>query len=195
VVGLLAAGVLGYLYANSGKAHEAELARLREANQQELARQTEELDRLRSENKEIERLRAGSQEVVRLRADAAQLRNLQKEQQTIRAENQQLKATLQQFQQVGSENSHLRNQNQQLQGVLADRASIAACVANLKMIEGVKTRWATDLQKQPTEVPLDADLFGPGKYLPLKPACPNGGIYTVGPVQAKPTCSVAGHSY
>ena len=52
---------------------------------------------------------------------------------------------------------------------------------------------AMDFQKRPTDVPLDTDLFGPGKYLPQKPACPSGGVYTLGAVQAKPTCSVPGH--
>lgn len=195
IIALLAAAASGYLYLSSGKAHEAELARVRAEKDQELAKQTEELERLRSETKEIERLRAQGQEVVKLRGEASRLRALQAEQQKIQGENQQLKATLQQLQQVGTENSTLRNQNQQLQGVLADRANAATCVANLKLIEGIKTRWATELQKQPTEVPLDTDLFGPGKYLPQRPVCPNGGAYTVGNLQTKPTCSVPGHAF
>ncbi len=195
IIAILAAAAFGYLFLTSGKAREAEIARIHAENQQELAKQAEELERLRNENKEVERLRAENQEIIKLRADSAQLRNLQKEQQKFLAENAQLKSTIQQLQQVGSENSNLRNQNQQLQGALSDRANIAACINNLKAIESVKARWATDLQKQPADVPLDAELFGPGKYLPQKPACPSGGVYTVGPVQLKPTCSIPGHTY
>ena len=195
IMALLAAAAAGYLLLNSGKAHEAALAQLRAENQQELAKQAEELERLRNENKEIERLRAEGQELVKLRGEVAQLRSLQKEQQKLQAENQQLHATIQQLQQAGTEMSTLRTQNQQLQGAIAERTSAAACIANLKAIEGVKARWAADFQKQPTDLPLDADLFGPGKYLPQKPACPSGGVYTVGQAQAKPTCSAPGHVY
>ena len=193
VVAVVAVAAVGYAYVTSKQTHEAELARVRAENQQELAKQTEELDRLRNESKDVEQLRAQSQEVVKLRGEVAQLRSLQKEQQKLQADNQQLRSQLQQLQQVGTENSTLRNQAQQLQAALADRANIATCLANLKTIEAVKARWAMDFQKRPTDVPLDTDLFGPGKYLPQKPACPSGGVYTLGAVQAKPTCSVPGH--
>ncbi len=195
IIALLAAAASGYLWFNGSKAHQEELEQLRAENQQELAKQIEELERLRTENKEIESLRAGSQEVVKLRADSAQLRALQKEQQKILAENQQLHSTIAQLQQVGSENSNLRNTVTQLQSAAADRNNIAACINNLKTIEGIKARWAADFQKQPTDMPLDTDLFGPGRYLLQKPVCPSGGVYTVGALQTKPTCSVPGHAY
>ena|SRR5437016_625592 len=195
IIALLAVAGSGYLFISSRQAHEAQMAQLRAENQQELAKQAEELERLRSENKEVERLRAETQELAKLRADSAQLRAMQKEQQRIAAENQQLQGTIQQLQQVGSENSTLRNQVTQLQGAAADRNNIALCINNLKTIEGIKARWAVDFQKRPTDLPLDSDLFGPGKYLPQKPACPAGGVYTVGTLQTKPACSVPGHAY
>ncbi len=195
ILAVVAAAAAGYFLYAGNQAHQAELERLRAEHQQELARQTEELDRLRNENKEIERLRAGGQELVKLRGEAAQLRTLQQEKQKLQTENQQLHSTIQQYQQVKSEMSTLQNQNQQLQGALAGRDSAIACVANLRMLESVKAKWAADLHKQPTETPLDADLFGPGKYVQQKPACPAGGVYTLGPVQAKPTCSAPGHAY
>ena len=195
MIALIAAAALGFLFLNATKARNAEVERLRAENQQEQAKQSDELERLRNENKEIETLRAANQEVVKLRAESAQLRVVQKEQQKLLAENQQLKSTLQQLQQVGSENSNLRNQNQQLQGAIAANANTSACINNLKAIESIKARWAADMQKLPTDVPLDTDLFGPGKYFPQKPVCPSGGVYTVGPVQAKPTCSTPGHIY
>jgi predicted RNase H-like nuclease (RuvC/YqgF family) len=195
VLAVVAAAAAGYFLYAGNQAHQAELERLHAEHQQDLARQTEELDRLRNENKEIERLRAGSQEIAKLRGEAAQLRTLQQEQQKLQAENQQLRSTVQQFQQVKTEMSTLQNQNQQLQGALAGRDSAIACVANLRMLESVKAKWAADLRKQPTDMPIDADLFGPGKYVPQKPACPAGGVYTLGPVLAKPTCSAPGHAY
>jgi len=195
ILAVVAAAVAGYFLYAGNQAHLAELERLRGEHQQELAKQTEELDRLRNENKEIERLRSSSQELVKLRGEAAQLRTLQQAQQKLQAENQQLRSTVQQFQQVKTEMSTLQNQNQQLQGAIAGRDSAIACVANLRMLESVKAKWAADLRKQPTETPLDADLFGPGKYVQQKPACPAGGVYTLGPVLAKPTCSAPGHVY
>ncbi len=195
ILALLAATAASYAFLSAKRSQDAELARLGAENQQELAKQNEEVERLRTENKELERLRAESQEVVKLRGEVAQLRTLQKEEQKIQAENQQLRATIQQLQQVGTENSTLRNQNQQLQGTITERTSAATCLANLKAIEAVKARWAADYQKHPTEGPLDADLFGPGRYVPQKPVCPSGGVYTLGQVQAKPTCTTPGHTY
>lgn len=195
ILALIAAAALGFLVVRGRQAQEEQLAQLRAETQQELAKQTEELERLRNETKETERLRSETQELGKLRADSAQLRAMQKEHQRLTAENQQLQATIQQLQQVGSENSTLRNQVNALQGAAAERNNIAICINNLKTIEGIKARWATDFQKQPTDMPLDTDLFGPGKYLPQKPACPAGGVYTVGNLQTKPTCSVPGHAY
>ena len=195
ILALLATAALGYLYVSGKQTQQAELEKLRAENQQELAKQTEELERLRNESKEVERLRAEGQEVVKLRGEAAQLRTLQKEQQKLQAENQQLRATVQQYQQVKTENSTLQTQNQQLQGALAEGAKIAACVANLKQIDVAKATWARQMRKTATDIPLDADLFGPGKYLPQKPMCPSGGVYTLGTVGTKATCSVPGHAY
>jgi hypothetical protein len=195
LVALLAVAGLGYCLVTAKQAHQAELARVQAEHQQQSVKQAEELEQLRNESQQVERLRAESQEVVKLRGEVAQLRTLQKEQQKIQLENQQLRSNVQQLQQAGGELSTLRNQNQQLQGALADRAGAAACLANLKLIEGLKTRWASDMQKRPTDTPLDSDLFGPAKYLPQKPACPAGGVYTLGPVQTKPTCSTPGHAY
>ena len=177
------------------RATEAELEKLRAEHQQELARQAEEVEKLRNENKDIERLRAEGLEVAKLRGEAAQLRNLQREQQKLQDENQKLRTTVQEYSQVRTENSALQTQNQQLQGALAERANIAACIGILKTIEQLKLRWATELRKLPTDVPLDSDLFGPGKFLQQKPVCPSGGVYNVGPIQAKPTCSAPGHVY
>src|SRR5436853_5025790 len=150
IVAILAAASAGYAFFTSRQRQEAQLASVRAEKESELAKQNEELEKLRSENKEIERLRAESQEVVKLRGESAQFRALQKEQQKMQAENQQLRSTIQQLQQVGSENSTLRSQNQQLQGAIADRTSAATCVANLKTLEALKTRWAADVQKTPT---------------------------------------------
>ncbi len=70
-----------------------------------------------------------------------------------------------------------------------------ACVANLKTIDGAKATWALENRKQQSETPTDADLFGPTSYIREKPACPANGLYTINPVDSKPTCTVRGHRF
>jgi prepilin-type N-terminal cleavage/methylation domain-containing protein len=71
----------------------------------------------------------------------------------------------------------------------------AACVMNLRAIEGAKATWALEAKKNNQDVPTDADLFGPDKYIRDKPSCPANGTYTLADVGSKPSCSVADHVY
>jgi competence protein ComGC len=70
----------------------------------------------------------------------------------------------------------------------------AACVANLRMIDGAKMTWALENKKTARDVPADSELFGPTLYVKEKPTCPAGGTYTLNTVESKPTCTVAEHS-
>jgi len=69
----------------------------------------------------------------------------------------------------------------------------SACVANLKQVEGAKAVWAMEHSKQPSDVPLPEDLFGPDKYIREMPVCPEGGVYTWNRVAEPPTCTVKEH--
>ena len=71
----------------------------------------------------------------------------------------------------------------------------SACVANLRQIEGAKATWALENKKVGTDTPTDGDLFGSTLYIREKPGCPASGTYTLGTVDAKPSCSVADHTY
>src|SRR5688572_7687567 len=73
-------------------------------------------------------------------------------------------------------------------------AQRAACVNNLKAIDGAKTGWALEMKKTDADVPTDADLFGPALNIREKPSCPAGGTYDLKAVAEKPTCSVADHT-
>src|SRR5438045_9673368 len=53
-------------------------------------------------------------------------------------------------------------------------ATKAACINNLKTIEGAKNIWALENKKNDTDVPTDADLFGADKNIRDKPTCGNG---------------------
>jgi hypothetical protein len=68
------------------------------------------------------------------------------------------------------------------------------CVMNLRAMDGAKRTWALENRKSETDVPTDADLFGPNKYMGQKPACPANGIYTLNSVSEKPACSVHGQA-
>ena len=70
-----------------------------------------------------------------------------------------------------------------------------SCRENLHRIEGAKSQWALENRKPNSEVPTDADLFGPNRFLPAKPKCPGGGRYTLRAVEDAPRCSIAGHVY
>jgi hypothetical protein len=70
----------------------------------------------------------------------------------------------------------------------------AACIANLKQIDGAKAVWALEKQKGTNDVPADSDLFGKDNFIREKPVCPQDGTYKLGSVSEKPTCSIPGHS-
>ena len=69
-------------------------------------------------------------------------------------------------------------------------SAASACYANLKQIQGAKATWALDNKKAATDEPRDADLFGPEKYVRVRPDCPEGGSYTIGRLGLPATCTV-----
>ena len=71
----------------------------------------------------------------------------------------------------------------------------AACVMNLRAMEGAKATWALEQKKSNSDVPTDADLYGPANYIREKPACPANGTYSINDVASKPACSVPEHTY
>ena len=71
----------------------------------------------------------------------------------------------------------------------------AACVANLKTMDGAKATWALEQKKTNADVPSDTDLFGAASYIREKPLCPANGTYSLNQVDAKPTCSVTDHAF
>ena len=67
------------------------------------------------------------------------------------------------------------------------------CRSNLRAIEGAKTTWALEHHaKSGDVVPVDSDLFGAAQYIPQKPTCPAGGVYSLNRVDALPICSIHG---
>lgn len=66
----------------------------------------------------------------------------------------------------------------------------AACIANLKQINGAKATWALEQKKNNTDSPADTDLYGNTAYIRVAPSCPGNGTYTVSSVQNVPSCSL-----
>jgi prepilin-type N-terminal cleavage/methylation domain-containing protein len=65
-----------------------------------------------------------------------------------------------------------------------------SCVANLKQIEAAKEQWAMDLKASTSASPGTSDLYGTDKYVKNTPACPSSGAYTIGAMNAEPTCNI-----
>lgn len=88
---------------------------------------------------------------------------------------------------------------------IESRASAHAreCQANLRAIDEKKLQWALMLNRNLGDRPTWADLTTPAKtmrppqngyFLPEKtkfPTCPEGGVYSINPIGAPPTCSRA----
>jgi hypothetical protein len=67
-----------------------------------------------------------------------------------------------------------------------------ACINNLRQIDAAKQEWALEKNKTATDVPTEDDIK-PYLINSRMPVCPAGGIYTIGAVGEKPTCSFRGH--
>jgi hypothetical protein len=70
-----------------------------------------------------------------------------------------------------------------------------ACNNNLRLLDSSKQQWALEHKKQKTDTPTMEELrpyFGQGPNA-IAPACPDGGVYMIGSLGEKPTCSVPGH--
>jgi len=67
------------------------------------------------------------------------------------------------------------------------------CVATLRALEGSMALWAIQNGKTTNDTPTDADLFGPTRYMPVKPTCPAGGRYIIGKVGDPPRCTIPEH--
>jgi prepilin-type N-terminal cleavage/methylation domain-containing protein len=63
-----------------------------------------------------------------------------------------------------------------------------ACINNLRQIDGGKQQWALENKRADTDTPSQDDVK---VYIKnnIFPSCPGSGSYTVGAVNADPTCS------
>ena len=204
-VALLAGAAL--LYSSNQKKDEA-LAGLRESSQQMEQQLRAELEQAKTtnanQNAEVAQFRKDTEDLLRLRNEVRQLREdkqqLTKQAQTAQTEAQRVQAQAtqavrtgaqqqaQQLQQLQTENERLRVSALQQQNV-----QLAACINNLRQIDGAKQQWALENRKTAAAVPTAQDLapyFKDG----VLPACPAGGQYTINALNAAPACSIPGHA-
>lgn len=134
-------------------------------------------------------------ELVRLRAEVTKLREdakaLAKAQQQIQSLNTRLDNAVEisRTQAAALQDATQKNQTAQ---AITDRN---ACINNLRLIDAAKQQWALEFHKQGTDVPTWDDLrpyLGHGANVEL-PTCSDGGVYTIGTVNEKPTCNTPGH--
>ena len=194
---------LGLLYSN-GQKKDAELAALREDSQQ-LQKLRAEQDEAKTaqaqtENNELARLRREHDELLRLRNEARQLRTdkqqLSSQVQTAQAQAQRAQEQVQAQPPNAGQPGAPAPADAAAQGASKARyeqMQLAACINNLRMIDGAKQQWALEKQKAPGALMTAADL-APYFRSNTMPACPAGGIYTLNPVNVPPICNIPGHA-
>jgi hypothetical protein len=202
VLGLLIG--LVWVYSASQK-QEAELAVLRQESQelQALRAEVEEAktNRTQSESAELTRLRKDNEDLLRLRNEVRQLRG-EKQQLATQVQTAQAQAQGAQAQILALRAAPVQPPAAALPAGAArsgqppptpEQAQAAACINNLRMIDGAKQQWALEHQKPAASLPSAADIapYLKGNALPV---CPAGGVYTLNPVSLMPICNIPGHA-
>jgi hypothetical protein len=170
--------------------------KLRQENA-DLRQQVDQLAALQADNERL------SNQIVQISASKPsqdQMRELVK----LRGEVSMLRTQKNQLQSQNNELQNLREENRQLRERPAAQAAAPtpapppidpeagrnACINNLRIIDAAKQQCASEHNLKVTET-VTADQLAP--YLKGTPQCPLGGVYTVGPIGFKPTCSIPGH--
>lgn len=202
-----------FFYAASAQ-KEVELARLRPEVQelQTLRAENEELKKLQGQAEELEQLRKDNAELPGLRNEVRQLKEeklaLNKQTQTAQAQVQTAQAQAQAAQaqaqalrtnaQAGL-TPELRKAFEQRYGLQPNgvrdpaQALAAACINNLRQIDGAMQQWALENKKTASSLVNQTELLRYFKSNTM-PVCPAGGVYTVTTVGLMPICSIPGHA-
>jgi len=70
----------------------------------------------------------------------------------------------------------------------------AACINNLRQMDGAKQQWALEYKKTPTDTPTLDDIKPYLNKADQSSICPAGGTYSLNVLSAEPTCSIPGHA-
>ena len=178
------------------------------------AAQTNELAQLRKDNEELLRLRNEVQQLrqekqqlgMQVQTAQAQAQQAADRVQSVQAQAQAQMQALQTAVQAATSQPPVsvtgvpggvftkeQLQMQQRYGIAMDAATAtAACINNLRQLDGAKQQWALENRKTATALPQMSDLAPYLKFPSL--VCPAGGNYTLNPVNTVPTCSQPGHA-
>ena len=202
---------LAWVYA-AGQKKDADLAALR-AEYEELQKQAataEEAKKTQSqaESDELTNLRKDREELLRLRNEVRQLRgdkqHLSAQLQTAETQAQGAQAQLQTFRANAAQPGAPGQPNAAadaalrarygVQPVNSEQAQMAACINNLRMIDGAKQQWALETKQATNATPGITDISA---YLRNSVTCPSGGAsatfgssYTMNDVSTKPACKI-----
>ena len=66
------------------------------------------------------------------------------------------------------------------------------CINNLRQFDAAKNQWKLEKSKTDDDMPTWDDIrpYLPDRWSNSIPACPDGGVYTLGRVRQPPTCSL-----
>jgi hypothetical protein len=175
-------------------AQSNQLAEL-QSQQRDLLRLRNEARRLREENQQLlKQLQTGQAEAQRLQA---QMQTAQAAAQRAQAQANQLAGTDPQGMTTPDRQAEYRSRINAVvdanggPGTPQGQAT-AACINNLRQIDGAKQQWALENQKTATNTPTWNDLM---PYLPVSALrCPDGGTYSINVLTEYPTCSTPGHA-
>jgi hypothetical protein len=191
--------VIGAAAAALVKQNQAQVKLIQE--NADLRQQVDQLAALQADNErlsnQLAQAQSGGGGGQRLAPD--QLRELVK----LRGEVSLLRSQKNQLQSQSSELENLREENRQLRDRPSAQAAAPAapridpevarttCINNLRLIDAAKQQCAAALNLKITES-VSAEQLAP--YLKATLQCPLGGVYNVGPIGYKPSCSIPGHT-
>ena len=193
--------------ATDAAAQSAEIARLHKDNE-ELLRLRNEVRQLHEDGQQLAKQAQTAQvQAQQAQAQAAQTLLVgaqQREQQLqqLQTENQQLRALTQQTQQRNLANPSRQTEYEARIKAIVDAnggptttqgQAVAACINNLRQIDGAMQQWALENGKTANAIPSLQDIT-PYLMNRVLPACPAGGRYTLNSLSAGPTCSIPGHA-
>jgi hypothetical protein len=68
------------------------------------------------------------------------------------------------------------------------------CFKNLETIHQAKENWALENVKDPSDIPIEMDLFGIDNFIEANLHCPLRGNYSIQPISEGPSCTVPEHN-
>ena len=204
LVALALFGVAAFFFSTNRKL-ESETASLRETAAKVESLRSE-LDQLKTSGspaqaEQIAQLRKDNQELNKLRNDVRQLRDdkqqlsqqTQQAQAQIRAAQNQVQTLSTNLQAAQLADAQRRFAERYGRPATGEADPVAACINNLRQIDGTKQQWALENKKDASAIPVIKDILPYFKDA-TPPKCPAGGVYALRSVAEVPTCTIAGHA-